>query len=638
MQFKHPELLWALFLLLIPIFIHLFQLRRFKKTPFTNVKFLQKVISESRRSNSLKKWLLLVTRMVLLAALVIAFAQPFFANESALKEKETVIYLDDSFSMQAKTDNTTLLTNAVQNLLKVIPQGYTFSLFTNTKTFKDVSKKDIQNDLLMLDYTDEQLRLNDIQLKAKTLFSDNQGTLKNTIILSDFQQRMSDNALDSIKNTQNHLVQLSADKVKNVVIDSVYIKSTNTENIDLVAILSTNEVIETIPVSVFNDEKLIAKTAAKFNTNQKAEVTFTIRANEAIKGRIEISDSGLLYDNKLYFNIDKKEKINVLAIGDVDSEYLKRIYTDDEFQFSSYSLKNLNYSSIERQNLIILNELNNIPNALITSLNSFTKNGGNLTLIPGKNIDSNSYNLLSVNYFSTTYLQKQQTKSNITSISFSHPLYENVFEKNVTNFQYPSVNEYYKVKSNASNILSLQDNAPFLIGNDKIFLFTASLSAENSNYKNSPLIVPTFYNMGINSLKLPKLYTNLTSSSTVDIALKLSDDAILKLAKDDHEFIPQQQSYANKVSLTFDENPKNDGIYSVLHENKAVKNISFNYNRKESNLKYIDLSDIDTKKASISAVFEEIEKDNTINELWKWFIIATLFFIVIEVLIQKYLS
>ena len=88
MLFKHPELLWALFLLIIPIFIHLFQLRKFKKTPFTNVKFLQKVVSESRRSNTLKKWLLLVTRMLLFTALILAFAQPFFANEILwLKQK-----------------------------------------------------------------------------------------------------------------------------------------------------------------------------------------------------------------------------------------------------------------------------------------------------------------------------------------------------------------------------------------------------------------------------------------------------------------------------------------------------------------------------------------------------------------------
>lgn len=640
MLFKHPELLWALFLLLIPIFIHLFQLRRFKKTPFTNVKLLQKVVSESRRSNSLKKWLLLFTRMLLLVALILAFAQPFFANKSALKERETVIYLDDSFSMQAKTDNGTLLADAVQNLLKAVPEDYTFNLFTNTKVFKDVTLKDIQNDLLMLDYTSEQMRLNDIYLKAKTLFSENQATVKNSIVISDFQQRMADNTMDSVTSIQNHLVQLTAGKLENVAIDSLYIGAVNSENIDLTAVLSTNGGIENIPVSVFNGEKLIAKTSASFTNIKKAKVTFTIRANETIKGRIEISDSGLSYDNQLYFNIDTKEKIKVLAIGNENSTYLKRIFTNDEFRFSSFDLKNLNYGDLDNQNFIILNELKSIPNALGTALRSFTNNGGNLTIVPATNIDLNSYNILASNYFSTNYTQKQNTKSNITGISFSHPLYKNVFEKNVTNFQYPSVNQYFRVKTNAANILSLQDNAPFLFGNDKIFLFTASLSSENSNYKNSPLIVPTFYNMGVNSLKLPQLYTVIRNSSTIDIPLKLSKDNILKVAKDDYEFIPQQRSFANKVALTFGENPKTDGIYSILNQNKPLKNISFNYERKESDLNYLDFSNLNanTKKASISAVFQEMEKDNAVNELWKWFVILALLFMLVEVLIQKYLS
>lgn len=640
MLFKHPELLWALFLLLIPIFIHLFQLRRFKKTPFTNVKLLQKVVSESRRSNSLKKWLLLFTRMLLLAALILAFAQPFFANKTALKERETVIYLDDSFSMQAKTDNGTLLADAVQNLLKVIPEDHTFNLFTNTKVFKDVTLKNIQNDLLILDYTSEQMRLNDIYLKAKTLFSENQATVKNSILISDFQQRMADNTIDSVTSIQNHLVQLSVNELKNVSIDSLYIGTVNSENIDLTAILSTNGEIENIPVSVFNGEKLIAKTSASFSNTKKAEVTFTIRANETIKGRIEISDSGLSYDNQLYFNIDTKEKIKVLAIGNENSTYLKRIFTNDEFQFSSFDLKSLNYGDLDNQNFIILNELKSIPNALVTAVRSFTNNGGNLTIVPATNIDLNSYNVLASNYFSTTYTQKQNIKSNITGISFSHPLYKNVFEKNVTNFQYPSVNQYFRIKTNAPNILSLQDNTPFLLGNDKIFLFTASLSNENSNYKNSPLIVPTFYNMGINSLKLPQLYTVIRNSSTIDIPLKLSKDNILKLAKGDYEFIPQQRSFANKIALTFAKNPRTDGIYSILNQNKPLKNISFNYERKESDLNYLDFSNLNanTKKESISAVFQEMEKDNAVNELWKWFVILALLFMLIEVLIQKYLS
>ena len=51
MQFKHPELLYALLLLVIPIIVHLFQLRRFQKEAFTNVKFLKEIILQTRKSS-----------------------------------------------------------------------------------------------------------------------------------------------------------------------------------------------------------------------------------------------------------------------------------------------------------------------------------------------------------------------------------------------------------------------------------------------------------------------------------------------------------------------------------------------------------------------------------------------------------
>ena len=190
MQFKHPEILWALFLLLIPILIHLFQLRRFKRTPFTNVAMLQKVISESRKSNSIKKWLLLFTRLLLFACIILAFAQPFFAKKTALQEKEMVIYLDDSFSMQAKKDGFTLLEIALQDIVKSIPSESKFSLFTNQKTYKDVTIKSIQNRLLGITSQEKQLNFNQIFLKSKTLFSTNNTTQKNLIIISDFQERL----------------------------------------------------------------------------------------------------------------------------------------------------------------------------------------------------------------------------------------------------------------------------------------------------------------------------------------------------------------------------------------------------------------------------------------------------------------
>ncbi len=639
MQFKYPELLWALFLLLIPIFIHLFQLRRFKKTPFTNVKLLRKVVSESRKSNTLKKWLLLFTRLMVFASVIMAFTQPFFAKKSALQAKETVIYLDNSFSMQAKSDQGTLLDKAVQELIKEVPEEENFNLFTNNSEFRNIQLKDIQNDLLTISPTPDQLNLDEIQLKASNFFTKNGNSIKNLIIVSDFQKRLISTNNDTISNFQKHLVKLSTTTVNNVSLDSIYVSKYGTENIEIIATLSAPSEIQSIPVSLYHNDKLIAKTSAVFEA-LKGEVNFTLSANEVVNGKVEISDSGITYDNHLFFNINEIEKPKVLAIGDASSEYLRRIYPDNEFLFSSFILKNLNYRDLELQNLILLNELEKLPTSLMASISSFVSNGGNLAIIPSTNTDINAYNQLLSRFSLGSFVEKVSTETKITQITFSHPLYENVFEKNIGNFQYPKVSEFFKINSNASKILGYQNGEPFLLSTNGIYLFTASIANQNSNFKQSPLIVPTFYKMGVNSLKRVGLYHTMGGQIRMDIAQKIAKDHILKVSKDGFDFIPQQRAHANKVSLTFNENPFEDGIYNILENGNSLKKISFNYPRNESDLKFLDINNIpaESKQSSIAALFQDLENDNSVTELWKWFVILAVLFILIEVLIIKYLK
>ncbi|MGB6153508.1 MAG: BatA domain-containing protein [Pricia sp.] len=640
MQFKHPELLWALFLLLIPIIIHLFQLRRFKKTPFTNVKFLKKVVSESRRSQLLKKWLMLLTRLTLLAALVFAFAQPFFASRAALLEKETVIYLDDSFSMQAKSNATTLLEDALQSIIKSVPKNQKFTLFTNEKVFRQVSLPEVQNDLLAIAPSTKQLKLNEIFLKGNTFFTGDDETIKHLVVISDFQNRMVSAEMDTTSSIKKHLVKLSPDATENISVDSLYVDSQNSDNIELTAIISRTGSIANTPVSLFNGEQLIAKTSAVFDEDDTSDLQFTLPKNERINGKLEVSDSGLTYDNQLYFNIDANKKIKVLAIGETDADYLRRIYTDDAFEFKATKLNKLNFADLETQNLIVLNELPTISTAMANSLKSFSDNGGSLAIIPSVKIDFESYNILTNNYLSTSFIQELDVKRTITDISFAHPLFRNVFEKNVTNFQFPEVSRYYKIKTNAPTALAFQDKAPFLIGDTNVYLFTASLSPENSNFKNSPLIVPTFYQMGNNSLKLPPPYSVLGTFVSVDIPVKLRDDTILKVAKNDYEFIPQQQAYPNKVTLSFDENITEDGMYTVSQDDKQLSRISFNYDRQESDLNYADINVLNgaEETSSIEALFDTLETDSRITELWIWFVILALTMVLLEALLQKFMT
>jgi hypothetical protein len=131
MQFKHPEILYFLFLLVIPILVHLFQLRKFETALFTNVKFLKELDIQTRKSSKIKKYLLLATRLLLLAAIIIAFAQPFFkAKDAKNASNELYIVLDNSNSMQAKGEKGELLKRAVQELLESTPEKVNFSLIT----------------------------------------------------------------------------------------------------------------------------------------------------------------------------------------------------------------------------------------------------------------------------------------------------------------------------------------------------------------------------------------------------------------------------------------------------------------------------------------------------------------------------
>lgn len=640
MQFKYPEILWALILLIIPIIVHLFQLRKFQKTPFTNVKFLKEVAIQTRKSSQLKKWLTLLMRLLALASIIIAFAQPYFSNRDILTtNKETVIYLDNSFSMQAKGPRGELLVRAVNEIIENIPEDEQITLFTNTETYRNTTIKNISSNLLQLEYSQGQLSIEDVVLKGRNYFSSLENSIKNLILISDFQLKNNNHTIPQDSLINLNLIQLLPVKKDNISIDSVFIDTKQPENIELQVVVSkTGEDITNLPVSLFNKDELIAKSSVNLEGDNPVTANFTIPVNQVINGRIVIEDNGLQYDNEFFFNINKQEKINLLGINEANDNFLKRIYTNDEFTLTSVSLNNLNYSSIPNQNLVVLNELKDIPNSLSTALLSLTKEGGNIVIIPSIELTSTSYNPLLKSLLLPQIKTATEQEKRITTINYSHPLFSDVFENRIQNFQYPKVNTSLTVSGNASGILQFEDGNPFLTGINNNYLFTAPLNNKNSNFKNSPLIVPVFYNIAKNSLKLPELFFTIGKENSFDINVSLNQDEIITIENHESSFIPLQQTYNSLVKIFTDENPSTAGIYHVKAKNEAIQDISFNFSRSESILQYADLSGLDhiSIANSVSEMFDEIKSENNVNELWKWFVIFALVFLLLEMLILKF--
>lgn len=643
MQFKNPEILYALFLLLIPIFIHLFQLRRFQKVDFTNVAFLKKVTIQTRKSSQLKKWLTLLMRLLALACIIIAFAQPFTALKTTLNsKKETVVYIDNSFSMQAKGQKGPILERALQDLFDKIGGTEKLSWFTNNYERKNASPQDFKNEVLSVEYFQNQLTPNQVLLKASQLFSNEKDVLKQLVYISDFQQK------EAFPEIPDYIileaVQLKPVKTSNISIDSVFIASKNASTTQLKVKVSTlqqaqngNE-ISNVPISLFNSEKLIAKTALDFSKNTRGSVIFDIDNSEEFIGKLQLNDPNLPFDNSLFFSINKPGKIKILAINETDGDFLQRLFEKEEFLFTQQTFKMLNYNEIPDQNFIVLNELKEIPASLATALKSFSDEGGSVLVIPASEVDLSSYNNFLQTMSLGTFTSERVQEKKITKIVFSHPLFKDVFEKEVANFQYPKVNSFYDISTTATSAIGFEDTQPFLLQKNKTYLFTAAINKENSNFQNSPLVVPTIYNMALQSLPLPKLYYTIGEQNSIAVPVKLGADEILTIKDSTAQFIPLQQTKANFVLMTTTEEPNKAGNYQIVEENDFLENISYNYARNESQLQYLNPEDWIGAKVykTIDALFDSINEANSINNFWKWFAIFALLFLLFEMLILKF--
>lgn len=642
MQFKHPEVLYFLFLLVIPILVHLFQLRRFKKEYFTNVKFLKELSVQTRKSSTIKKWLLLMTRLMLLAFLIFAFAQPFFAaKESTKNTNEMYIILDNSYSMQAKGKKGELLKRAVQDLLEHAPEAQNFSLITNSDNYWNTDIKSIQKDLQNLKYSAAPFRLDNLIAKVnarKSAFN------KDIIVITD-AVGLEDNQSKSFKKEDNvYFVIPKAELKDNISVDSVYIQQTLDRFYEIGVKLSANDDdFKDVPISLYNNNKLAAKTIINIDSKEKT-VNFTI-PKEDFHGYVSIADKGLAYDNTYYFSISKPSKTNVISIGDTDkSNFLSRIYTADEFNYNNFPIANLDYNLIDKQDAIVLNELKEIPQALQTTLKSFVSKGGNLVIIPAQESNASELNSFMANFGALKFNAPNPNKKKITKINFSHPLFSTVFEKKIDNFQYPSTKVSFALSSTTPAVLSYDDQSAFLTSLPNalsaVYVFAGPINKTNSNFQNSPLIVPTFYNMAQSAQKSGVNAIIIGGDQPFVVDALLSKDEILTVKNSEESFIPVQQLLNTKVKMNFSSNPAEAGNFGIFNGSNPVQNISFNYNRTESNLTLAnpDIASNYKEIDDIESVFNTIQTDRTDTQIWKWFVILALFFLALELLIQKFVK
>ena len=178
MQFLYPGILYALAAISIPILVHLFNFRRFKKVQFSNVEYLKEIKQETKSKSKIKHFLILCSRILAVAAIVLAFAQPFIptGDNSAKTGKKTVgVYIDNSFSMESESESGNILEIAKNKALEVVKYHSptdVFQLITNDfegRHQRWLTQEEISELITEIDFSPQSKTLSEVYSRHKDL-------------------------------------------------------------------------------------------------------------------------------------------------------------------------------------------------------------------------------------------------------------------------------------------------------------------------------------------------------------------------------------------------------------------------------------------------------------------------------------
>ncbi|MES2837056.1 MAG: BatA domain-containing protein [Bacteroidota bacterium] len=677
MSFVYPYFLFALSAIAVPIIIHLFNFRKYKRVYFSDVTFLKEVKLQTQSINRLKHLLILLCRILAVLFLVLAFAQPYLPlNENKIKagEKNISIFIDNSFSMEALNTNGNLLEQSIKNAKEIVmafSPSDKFQLLT--QDFEARHQRLVNRDAFIE-------LLNEIKISAASnSFKDisarqldaikNAKGEKNIFVLSDFQKESYKfNELKNDTTANFYLARIEANQPANVYIDSIwfsnpYRQANAPEELNVrICNLSTSD-LENIPLklTINQQQKAISSVNIEAQKCVETKLNYVSNDNGIQNGSIEITDYPITYDDKFYFSYKVISKINVLSIdGEAASNPLSMLYKNDSlFNFYSFSEKNIDYSSFKNVDLILINNLKSISSGLNQELTKFVANKGSLVVFPGTDCDVLSYNTLLQNTSKLKITALDTTDRKVDYLDFKHPLFESVFEKNPEKIDLPKVANYYST-SLASNsacekIMRFSNNEVFFslsnFQKGKIYFSAVPLNEEYSNFSKHALFVPLLYKIALNSVPQQELYQLINKNNSIKISdFNSKNDNVFHIANANNSFdiIPETRINNIEANLFTHNQIKEAGHYFVKSANETIQGIAFNYNRTESKFEFWNDTEIE----------EEIEKNNLSNfkivksteknlatviseinagiKLWKYCLLLALLFIAAEIILIRF--
>ena len=669
MSFLYPSFLWALGLVAVPVIIHLFYFRRFRKVYFSNVKFLQEVKEETSMRSRLRNLLVLLLRCLAVIALVLAFAQPFIPlEEGVIRGRKAIsIYVDNSFSMAAESDRAPLL-QVARDRARDIVEAYgpedRYQILTNAFSGRNqrlVGQQEALDAIEEIRVGPESRTLSRVIGRQASVL--NTGNLDHRLVylISDFQRNITD-LTEPDTSLGISLVPLQAVQERNVAIDSAWFDAP-------VPQLNQNNLL-LVRVRNYGDENLDnVRLSSTYLGQNKPEGTLRIPAGAAVvdsvylnvsqggsgAARLQITDYPVEFDDTYDIAFRTTDRVRVLHIDGDNSpdRNLAAALQLEVFAASTVGAQNIDYGSLGSYDLLILTDLPSIASGLGEQLRQYVTEGGNVLLFPPPSADLTGYNRL-LNSLNADELQDYQERPReVSGLNDDEFTFAGVFEVRQTALNLPSTQGNFPITRYGSRrqepLLTYRDGstalAKFAAGDGNLYLSAAPLDPQINNLGlNAEIFIPMLYKMGISSGRRRPLAYTIGRDEVIETSRRQSSaDIVYKLRGPGGEFIPQQRAIGGRVALSLGGQVPEAGIYDLIIDEETVESFAFNYDRTESDLTNstqeelqsipgVTVLDADSQAALVSDIRERTEG----RPLWRYFIWATLLLLLAEALVLRF--
>ncbi|CAG4993931.1 hypothetical protein DYBT9275_01264 [Dyadobacter sp. CECT 9275] len=685
MSFLFPSFLWGLLAVSVPIAIHIFNFRRTKRIFFTNVAFLKAVETQTRSVRKIKHWLVLLTRILAISCLVLAFAQPFLpANEDKAAKKTgiTSLYLDNSFSMQNELNTKRYLdvaTARLSELLGLFRNATSLQLVTNDFSAQEqglYSADKIKDRLTTVDLSHSPRTFSEVYKRQKNLISRHQPGGHNQIFwFSDFQKSTAGNLSEiQVDSTDRlFLVPIQAVPEKNIFVDSAWLNTPFIRelqnNVLLVKVSNSgNQEAKNVilKLTLDNTQSSTASVTIPANGSATARFNFNLKGKGYKKGKITFDDYPVTFDNDYYFVLNASPMIRILHIYGQRSEnhFIENVYANDSlFSLQSFSVQNMDPGLIKNADLIVLDGVSRLTGSLPADLQDFAQKGGSLGVIPPPVPDVASYSLL-LGTMGVTGLNGI-TPSNAAPLPLAppdrnSPFFNDVFEESIrqeANLNLPAATPVWSWNNAGQLLLTFRNGQTYLNqvnrGKGRLYLFAAPLAPEYGSMAQHAIFVPIMYKMAAASVREQR--TSFTFDEN-PIVLPVNNEAgntVYKLRSGKTEIIPIQRAVGNQLLLEIPKGDEGEGLsagyYDLVKDSQTEQTIALNHNHNESKMDYYSPDDLRKifsgrkhvqifDKIDDAAFAEEFRQQNLGTSLWKYFLYAALFFLLLEIALIRLLK